>query len=620
VVVKDLALRPELHPIFPAFCVPLCDGIVEVYERICCCRRIWIPDILDRLREILDIIPIPLPDPIPWPWPDPGPWPGPGPDPGPYRGMGLGQMASARAPSFGAERLSPLTGGIRQQATRLRARIARRIPEAATAPTERLYNDYVALASLHPAQAEAYVLARPYLLGLICTCSQWKVGEIPLQPGGYFEFCYRTLRGLKVYGTTCHRTFAFKVRQRINGSWVTVYDGVAAHDYFAEDENADLRSWDWRANICGSGPGDPPPTDGPLPFVMLEYVGSQGTHHFNFPAQTAMSQVGPLAGNSGTYTTGYAPDCPWGSSLGLRLWVHPDMQPIATYYRLSVVPVSDSGIPTGAPTILDGTVAWQRYVFVGGDWVTTSESLNAIPATVGGQLGLIRIPYWSGGNFWLSSQYHQVWHTPLSLDGRYLLVLELFDGTGARIKPNSAPAAEPGAARAFQFRRWRFGDPSSTDNVPFSDASHVFWADNTKVVGDIADVRQDHTPSTAECQFLSGAGSSEISIGFRAYHVHGVLDPTNTFMASYSLTWQRGLNGPSGWFASGTADVGESGVQESNPQTISQLLGAYPPHFPAHTRCTFSVHLHVVAKHFTGSGRIDWYDYHETASFAVSLP
>jgi hypothetical protein len=91
-------------------------------------------------------------------------------------------------------------------------------------------------------------------------------------------------------------------------------------------------------------------------------------------------------------------------------------------------------------------------------------------------------------------------------------------------------------------------------------------------------------------------------------------------MASYSLTWQRGLNGPSGWFASGTADVGESGVQESNPQTISQLLGAYPPHFPAHTRCTFSVHLHVVAKHFTGSGRIDWYDYHETASFAVSLP
>jgi hypothetical protein len=29
------------------------------------------------------------------------------------------------------------------------------------------------------------------------------------------------------------------------------------------------------------------------------------------------------------------------------------------------------------------------------------------------------------------------------------------------------------------------------------------------------------------------------------------------------------------------------------------------------------VHLHVQAKHFTGSGRIDGYDYHEQASFAL---
>jgi hypothetical protein len=145
--------------------------------------------------------------------------------------------------------------------------------------------------------------------------------------------------------------------------------------------------------------------------------------------------------------------------------------------------------------------------------------------------------------------------------------------------------------------------------------------DNTAVFGDIVDIRQDHVPSSAECQFLTGPGSSEVSIGFRAYHVHGVLDPTDTFMASYSLTWTRGLNGPSGWFASGTSDVGEVGVQESNSQSVATLLAAYPPAFPAaHTRCTFSLHLHVVAKHFTGSSRINSYDYHETASFAVSLP
>ena len=37
------------------------------------------------------------------------------------------------------------------------------------------------------------------------------------------------------------------------------------------------------------------------------------------------------------------------------------------------------------------------------------------------------------------------------------------------------------------------------------------------------------------------------------------------------------------------------------------------------TKCTFSVTLHVYAKHFTGSGRIPEYDYQETASFALEI-
>jgi len=37
------------------------------------------------------------------------------------------------------------------------------------------------------------------------------------------------------------------------------------------------------------------------------------------------------------------------------------------------------------------------------------------------------------------------------------------------------------------------------------------------------------------------------------------------------------------------------------------------------SKCTFSVTLHVYAKHFTGSGRIQGYDYAETASFALEI-
>ncbi|MGH9362348.1 MAG: hypothetical protein ACRD2T_10570, partial [Thermoanaerobaculia bacterium] len=60
--------RPELNLLYPLSCPPLCDGIVEVYERVCCCRRIIIDDILDRLRELLERVPIPIPEPWP-PWP-----------------------------------------------------------------------------------------------------------------------------------------------------------------------------------------------------------------------------------------------------------------------------------------------------------------------------------------------------------------------------------------------------------------------------------------------------------------------------------------------------------------------------------------------------------------------
>jgi hypothetical protein len=94
---------------------------------------------------------------------------------------------------------------------------------------------------------------------------------------------------------------------------------------------------------------------------------------------------------------------------------------------------------------------------------------------------------------------------------------------------------------------------------------------------------------------------------------------TNSFMRAYSITWQRGLNGPTGTIETGTADQGELAVEPSNTLDIAFLLGAFPPLHPAHTRCTFSVHLHVDAKHHNGGSFIDAYDYRETAAFALQL-
>ena len=302
-----------------------------------------------------------------------------------------------------------------------------------------------------------------------------------------------------------------------------------------------------------------------------------------------------------------------------------------SYYRFKVVPVNPTrGSRSAPPEILGSPVAWQRFVSVPGDVIVTSTGLAANPADVANQEGLFTVPYWSGGMNWLSGQYHQNWDTSrkadgtLRPDGKYLLILELFGPGGARIKPNGA--AGPGTDRPFQFRRWEA--PGDTDNVPFADCAHVFWIDNTKVVGDIFDLRRNGVANTQECQFISGpAASTMFSAGFTAYHSHGVTTgggpgDTNSFMQRYTLTWQRGLNGPSGTIETGTADQGELAVEESNALSLAYLLGPHPqppaaPVHPAHTACTFSIHLHVAAKHHNGASFIIGYDYHETASFAL---
>lgn len=595
--IKPVTAELQTHLLFPHSCQPVCDGVVEVYARVCCCHHVHIPTLIDRLRDILDVLPIPIPDPIP------DPRPGPGPDPAP----------------FSAQRLRSKVRSIQQQKS---------APDLAALPPDTLHGDYLALRTLAPEAARQYVDARPYLLPLICHCSIHKVGQTALQPGGQFDLCWLQPRRHR----HCVTTFAYKVRQLINGVLTVVYDGVAAHQYFSAGQPSAIRIYNPLARTCADGPGDPPPNDG-QPFVMLEHVGSYGSFHFNFPQQTGVSQVAPLDADDGTYSTAYAPDCPWGSALGLRLWFSPELEPIARYYRLRVIAVNDAGSPVGAPVVLNDTVTWDKLQDIPGDVIRVPETLG--PISVASENDLFKIPYWSSpGHRYLSGQFHQVWNTARSVfpDGRYLLLIEVFDAAGNRLKPSGA--AGPGLAAPFQFRRWV--STFDTDPVPFADAAHVFWLDNTPVGGDIVDLRRNGVINTAECQFLSGPGSTTFAIGMRAFHLHGVEHAgngdDNSFMWHYAINWQRGLNGSTGTLGPAPSggnnhtDVGETGGAVTSGSESFQTLLTKPVVLPDGTpgttvlpRCTFSVSLHVYAKHFTGSGRIDAYDYHETASFALEI-
>lgn len=589
--IKPITADLQPHILFPLRCQPLCDGIVEIYERECCCHFIPIPTLLERLRDILDILPIPIPDPIPEPIP--------GPDPAPF----TPQLLRAKARTI-QRRKAPL--------------------DLAAVPSEKLHRDYLALRTMTLDAARAYVVEHPYLYPIFCHCSVKKVGEAPIQPGGEFDFCYWRVK-LPHPAGPCFKTYAYKVKQLINGVLTVVYDGLAAHQYFSTGESADIRTYDPRALVCADGPGDPPPNDG-LPFVMLEHVGGFGTFHFNFPTQTGVSQVDALNADDGTYTTGYAPDCPWGGALGLRLWFSPELEPFVKFYRLKVFSVNDAGNTVGGPIVLDSPVSWDKLVSVPGDLIRVPEPLG--PNTVGAENNLFKVPYWSSPDHrYLTGQFHQVWNTPVRTptDGKYLLIIELFDGTGGRIKPNGA--AGPGTPQAFEFRRWV--SSSDTDPVPFADAAHVFWVDNTPVGGDIVDLRKNGVPNMAQCQFMTGNASSTFAIGFRAFHTHGVEHAgngdDNSFMWHYAIPWQRGLNGDTGTLgpapSGGTnhTDVGETGGAVSSGSETFEAMLTDSTTDEVLSKCTFSVTLHVYAKHFTGSGRISDYDYHETASFALEI-
>ena len=108
---------------------------------------------------------------------------------------------------------------------------------------------------------------------------------------------------------------------------------------------------------------------------------------------------------------------------------------------------------------------------------------------------------------WLQFQYFQSLDTKTLADGRYLVIVEIFDQDGNRLRPTGATGN--GKDTAFSFLRLRGASgPDSTANVPFAALTHLFWFDNRPCYGKIEDLDVNGTPDTSVCQFLTGAASS----------------------------------------------------------------------------------------------------------------
>jgi len=565
--------RPPIRPPFFPRCTRVCDGLVLVYRRTCCCEP-WIiedprlGDLIDRLKEIAHQRP-----PIKWPpGPDPGPiinpHIGPGPDPSPI------------------DRLPFFTGATLDEASL------------------HVEQDVHHLETLSGVEVADYVSERAYLRPFWCHCGAAQlVGQGPIHPDGTFRICWREpLIRLRPW---CHDEYAFVVRQLVNGVTVTIYDGLAAHQWFDSPSGVNLTSYDPRAVVCHD---DPFPTENGA-YVVLEHVGAARSYRLKTPAQDTWDGVQAPAYNDGLLDPAASPaaakgtylDSNWGGTLALHYHFSESMKTVgARYYRVSAIRADGSGNPTGPRTTLASSLGWLYYEVAGPNILVQAESLG--PLTVGSENNLYRIPY-DADHDWQDDQYHGYLDTTVLDNDRYLVMIEVFDNSGNKLRPNGS--AGQGTDVAFTYRRW--SQPiGPLDNVPFAALTHMFWWDNRPSVAHIEDLRLNGLGSSDECQFLVGTASSTFSSGYRAFHQNEL------FILNHSMWWRRGLGGPSGTLINSPDNAGKppAPVAVSPTATFAAMLGA-------HNRCSFSLNLHVNVKTNNGSGVLSYLDADDQAAFAL---
>jgi hypothetical protein len=618
----DLLRRPLLWDpliVWPVVCNPVCNGKVEVFLRTCCCEPLVIdpPVIIRDLCEIIDCrFPWP-PEPWPpWPWPPDGPEP-PGPPP-PFT-LSAQRLGSEGNPRYCSDAVPDLEQAVvralQRAATVEGAPAADKVLEAA--------QHLLALQRLRTREAQVrYIESIPELRFRFCTCTTTKVAEVPLQLDGSFDACFLVSLLLRA---GCTRHVQYVVSQLQETGWVVVYDGLARGQSFALDEEAVLR-----ADPVAEGCDDSPFVDRPRPFVLLERIGAtwadklirsteqDGETSFAGPLAVKDGLVneappGPLDPASGPY------DQPWAKMLAQRYQFHPGLEDPAIdakYYRTRVIPVNANGDPTGPGFTLMGNLSWRKYyqkpdLSPGVRWVALHNPV------INGLEGLYTIPYPDLVWPWLGGQFHARVDTTGLANGRYLLVVDIFNASGVRLVPdNSLDAAGPGdIARPFDYLRLEgpIDAPTQALSVVRRNAlANLFLVDNLACVADIEAISHNSgPPSVQNCQFLEGPGTDTVAIQYTARH-------QNNYQWYHHMWLKQGLTGPT-TFLNLTGPPSNQTRRSDNvinglthPASFVSLLLAEP-------RCSFAVHLRTYARHTNGSGRIIEYDGHDSGAFALEI-
>ena len=568
--IRRLALRPRIPAIsdlrfLPFFrCKPVCVGRIEIYRRRCCLRIEIVPfdiiDICERLKRIPDLIPrIPPIPPVP---PRPGFEEFPFGESGIFKGGALDDLA------VHAE------------------------------------SDVRQLEKLPFEAARKYVLKTPRLLRFFYDCSTpVKVAEGVIGPDGQFTICFPEWPIL--LPQNCHMEYAFKVIQPLlsGGGEITVYDGVAANKWYHAGDDIRLTTYHPLALDC-----DHPETEGDD--VMLDLIGQTDSWHLNRVAQNGSDSTVPLGANGGLAGVSGSTDRPgglaenanWGGHLQI-VYFFPDSLKSAgaRFYRLSLTPVNNAGVPNVAQReYIDDPMSWQYYDPGAGQ--VELEQLNH-PADP----SYYKIPYRMDKQ-WLGNRFHAVINTAAKAQqGKFILMLELYEAAGGgapggRLVPNGALDQSAGDTQAAFTYAWKERPGNPTTPVDYAALSHVLWWDNRDTVAEITDTTVNGVANNSECQFIEAPGTATIGAQILAYH------PEPKFLSSWTLWWQRGLSGPLTVMDSDTTN--HTTPHATATETVATLLDG-------HTKCAFSYRLHVYAKTWNGISRVGQDDSNDQASFAL---
>lgn len=581
---------------WPFGCAPVCQGTVEVYRRTCCCDP-WVvldPRLDDLIRDLEDIVRgIPEPGPLPDP-------PGPDPDPAPF-----------------AAKIFFKDGALDEMAVRAA-------------------QDLKALRALPASQVATYIVARPYLLCPSYSCgSPVKVAEGQLGPDGRFNICWPDFPRILRLG--CHDEYSYVVKQSFGPFTITIYNGVAANRWHHAGDDPMLTSYHAFAYGCRNNP--------PGAFVFLDLIGDTGAHELITPDADGADSVNSPVYNSGLVFPAPSPAAAvganlnrnWGGTLKLSYMFSEGLQDIgAKYYRISVVEADSNGDPVGSPQHLDAGLPWNKAVpdgMGGVDIIPVSLGPTSAGAGPNTQHFLYEIPYDTNPTTdWNAGQYHahldttdSRWSGPVDLhdlDKRHLVMVEIFDAAGQRLRPSGTPATGLGGAEAtaaFTYRR-RFQETGATAEVPFGALTHMFWWDNRDIFADIVDLRKDGLEFTSECLFFAGTADTTFSVGYRAYH------PNEMFQFNHTITWQRGLGSfPSSFGVLQPTNSNNVGVPPSPPggsatNTFGQMLvpNEFVPPGPPRKKCAFTAFLNIWNKRTDGDNPGHQHD-QDSAAFVIEI-